>query len=114
MSNKLRETILNATDLNYEPVDVPEWGGCTIALQGLTARQRSLVVGQVVDGKTDALMIDLVLMGAVDPDTHEPIFDLADRDSLMSKSGAVIDRLATIVLRLSGMAPQALEAAGNA
>ena len=113
----LRQAILEAHDLPEESVEVPEWG-VTLLMRGLTGGQRAKIVDQVIGhkggGSMSTVYPELIVMSARDPETGDAVFELPDRDTLMEKSGQVLDRLAIVVLRLSGLTPAVTEEVGNA
>ena len=110
-----RERILAAKDRREERLTVPEWDGIEILLMGMTAAQRAEQIQDLTasGGKPNIrnLYPDAIIACAHDPETREPIFDQADRDELLVKGAAVIERIALRALELSGMAPGAIEAA---
>jgi hypothetical protein len=104
----LREQILNASDIEHEDVVVPEWGGCTIRVRGMTGAQRNRFLNQAFDVKTGKPKFDrfhaaIIIETCTDPASGEPIFEAADREILNSKSAGVTERLAKTALRLSGL-----------
>ena len=110
-SHPIVSAILDATDLEYEDVDVPEWGvkvrvRCLDG-QGRDAYEASLfALKQAGDsaqmeakfGNRRARLLERCLY---DPDTDERLPITAEQ--LSRKSGAVLDRLSEVALRLSGM-----------
>lgn len=118
MASKLRATILAAKDIKSELVTVPEWGGVTIEVRGLTAAQqvecsnRSTVIKKGPDGDdvtsqdSASLTQFMVLESVFDPETGERVLENTDADALWQKSAIVLNRLAAIVMRLNGMTKQ--------
>lgn len=111
MAIDLRNTILSSDDITRELVEVPEWG-VTIQLRAMTALERT----NLTEGNTDTSALDLgrmyanvVIATVYDPETEAPVFTFADRDAIMSKNGAVIDRLAQKALGSSGVGDKAVE-----
>ena len=99
----LRDTILNANDLQESVETVPEWGDIKILLRGMTGKQRIDLVDKAGSDRSH-MYADILIATALDPDTSEQVFDKADRDPLMGKSGAVLERLALVVIQdLSGV-----------
>ena len=109
----LREQILGARDIQEELVEIPEWGGVKVLVRGLTGRQRAQLLQNAVDtaGKVDLVRIlpELVIYCVYDPETRQQVFRPADRDALLEKSGIVLERIATVAMRLSGLTPGAME-----
>lgn len=95
-----RDTILGAKDLDEEVVDVPEWG-TDVLLRGMTGKQRIRIVD--AGNEKGYMYSDLLLELCLDPDTRDPIFEMADREAIAGKSGGVLERLATKCLELSGV-----------
>jgi hypothetical protein len=114
-SSALRDKILAADDIKEELVTIPEWG-VTVKVRGFTGQQRAeYIVGNMNLAGTGLDPVrgtaSLVIAAALDPETDEPVFGPADRDALMSKSGKALDTVGAVALRLSGMMPEAVEAA---
>ncbi len=110
----LRDKILAANDIQEETVEVPEWG-VKLLVRGLTGRQRARLLQNAVDtsGKMDLERIypELVIYSVYDPETKEQIFKPADRDALADKSGAALERIAQVAMRLSSLTPEAVKEA---
>ena len=102
----LRDAILAVSDIRSEVVDVPEWG-VKVEVRGLTARARAELLQASMDGRGTLNFAKayplLVISCALDPETHEPIFEMADREALEAKSGAALERVALAAARLSGL-----------
>jgi hypothetical protein len=105
----LRDAALNAKDLQETLEPVREWPNpetgepSVFLLRGMTGKQRIQLVDKAGNDRSH-MYADILIATALDPDTAEAVFDVADRDSLMGKSGAVLERLALIVIQdLSGV-----------
>ena len=103
-----RDEILNAKDLNYEDVEVPEWGG-TVRVRAMMAYERDELELEALEAQKKPaavrnLRARLVARCVVDADGKR-IFTDADVEALGKKHGAVIDRLFWVAQRLS-MLPQ--------
>lgn len=104
-----REQILEAQDLQTEQVEVPEWGGAVL-VRGLTGAQRGdYLQGLVIfDGKGNRTGVNLknthrlVALCLVD-ENGKRLFTDADMKDLGGKSGAALERVETVALRLSGL-----------
>lgn len=110
----LREKIFSVDDIAKELVEVPEWG-VTVELRAMTAAERAkLGESAMVGDKTDVgLMYALTVIASVyDPESGLPIFTFADKEAILSKSGSVIERLATKSLGQSGLTEKAVDEAG--
>jgi len=112
----LRDRILATDDTPTETLTVPEWD-CDLLIKGMSGADRAGLLERAVnpDGGVSFSKFypEVVIATAHDPATGERLFDEADRDLLMSKSGAALDRVATIGLKLSGMTDEATKAAGK-
>lgn len=113
MASELRKTALNAEDIEKEIVDVPEWG-INVEVRGMAAADRfRLLQTSSVEGKVNfqRWFPDLVIACVYDPDSGERVFEPADRDALLAKSGKVVGSLAETASRLSGLSDADVEAA---
>lgn len=113
-----RDQIRAANDAQTEVVEVPEWGG-PVAVRSLTAKERDELEARLLaaDGKSvgslSGLRAFLVARTVVDADGKR-LFEDADEAMLNEKNAMVVDRLATVAFRLSGMEQGAVERAkGN-
>lgn len=101
----LRDRILSADDIVSERVNVPEWG-VDVDVRTMTGAERARIMQAAADagGRVDFERVfpDVVIACSHDPETGERVFGFDDRDALMAKSGAAIDRIAQVGLRLSG------------
>jgi hypothetical protein len=111
-----RDAVFAALDLKTERIDVPEWGG-TLLMRGMTGAQRdsfdqsSVSIG--VEHGLENFRARLLVACAVD-EQGAALFSEADIATLSAKSGAVLDRLARIARRLSGLGAEEEAAAKNA
>lgn len=113
MAGELRNTILNAEDISKELVDIPEWG-VAVEVRGLTASERFRILQVAVkDGQVDfkSWFPELVISSAYDPASGEKLFEPADRDTLLKKSGKAIGLIADVASRLSGLSDTDMEVA---
>ena len=107
-----RDAILAFEDVQYEYVDVPEWGGGRIRVRSLTGSDRdaydaeSWAQGQKSPSDTAAPLRDFrirrVARAIVDED-GAPVFSPADVKALGEKNARAIDRIDDVVARLSGL-----------
>lgn len=120
-ANPLAAAILDAEDIPYEDVVVPEWGHIKLRVRGLDGKARDRYEAELFMMRTsgDEMMLDLagnrnarlLARCLYDPDTDEPL-PLTEED-LGKKSGNVVRRLAEIAVELSGLGRKAAEAAGK-
>lgn len=99
------EEISSATDRQEEVFQVPEWGASVI-VRPLSLKARDLVISLANEGTGKEVKLNgqklirlLVLYGVEQPKLTEAIIE--------EKAFAVIDRIATHVMKISGMAPEA-------
>lgn len=114
-----RDEILEAQDLPFEDVNVPEWGG-TVRIAGLTAKASTEFSTQMIsmDAKgqvkavklSDNFMSDLLAKTIVD-ENFKPVFRKEDIEALGEKSAKVVSRLTDVAMRLSGLGEEAAESA---
>lgn len=105
----LRDQIFNVSDILEEEVTVKEWG-VKLLIKGLSAKQRSGLLNDAVEMvgnkprmNFNKLFPDLVILTAHDPETGQRVFEPTDRELLNSKSGAALETIAKVAMRLSGM-----------
>jgi hypothetical protein len=112
----LRSTILNSEDIDRKVIEVRQWG-VKVEVRGMNGHQRANFVQTYADndGKLDfgSLYPELILLGVYDPDTGERVFAEEDRDIVMDKSGAALETVATLVMQLSGLGEDAVDAVGK-
>lgn len=111
------EQILQAKDLFFEDVDVPEWGG-TVRVQGLTAADRDAWETSMfgADGETrnlDNARAKLVARCAADEEGNL-LFTEADMAALGKKSAKALDRVFAVCKSINGIGKEDLdELVGN-
>lgn len=103
-----KDAIFAQRDLQYEDVEVPEWGG-TVRVRSLTGEERddyeaSLVrqVGNRPRANLRNMRAKLVAVSAVNEDGSQ-MFDPADLMRLGQSNAAALDRLFETCQRLSGL-----------
>lgn len=102
--------ILEASDLQYEDVAVPEWGG-VVRVRGLTGRERDAFEAAVASAKGKDVRLNLqnvrarlVALSVVDGDGAR-LFDERDIGALGEKSAQALERVFLAAMRLSGLTP---------
>ncbi len=112
----LRDTILNASDLESRIVDLPQWG-VRLEVRSLDGRSRAkLLAGATkADGGVDLerLYPDMVILCAYDPESGERVFTEDDRDALLAKSASQLEIVALTAMQVSGMTGEAQKEAGK-
>ena len=104
----LKDTILSADDLGYIEVHVPEWD-VTVGVRGMDGAEQ-IRMQKAAAGRDDHFYADLCVALVVDPETRQPVFEPADRDALMHKSGAALERIGQAVLAMSQISDDEAEA----
>ncbi len=120
----LRNALLSKGSVKKEVITVPCDDGSVLSVEvhGLTAEARGRIMTTSMmkdeDGEsvTDIAKMtpQLIIAGAFDPDSGEPIFSAIDAEILGTLSATFLDPIITAVTRLSGMSlAAAKEAEGN-
>lgn len=111
MLNKAQ--ILEASDLQKEEVQVPEWGG-SVMVYGMTAGDKdSYEESMISSAKTGTVTLKdatarLCSLCCRDEDGNR-LFDDTDVQALTGKSAMALARISNVALRLSGMGKGELE-----
>ena len=111
----LKDRIFASKDLDTELVDVPEWG-VKVEVRSMSAGDRSRSMRSWVDDgevNLERFYPAIIAASVFDPETGEHVFDEADAERLNDRSSKVIERLARIATRLSGMDDKAVDEAGE-
>ena len=100
-----RDTILAYKDYATKDIDIPEWGG-QIRIRSLSLKERA----ELFDRQSDTNLVRvqseaLIVIAAVIDENGNQVFKAEDIDVIIGKSPAVIERLSTEILTLSGLAP---------
>lgn len=104
----LREQIRAASDTEAEIVEVPEWG-VEIEIRSMTGRQRAQIMTEIAQGGMENINVEHLWSSVLttclyDPANGENVFAVDDLEWLMTeKSAAVIDRLSTRCMEVSGI-----------
>ena len=104
---KLRDKILNCQDIQKEFVEVKEWD-VTVEVRGMSGKQRAEMTEAAYNPKdqtvTFAKVYSRIMIETVyDKDTGEKIFNIGDEDMLNNKSGAALEKVVSVAMRLSGL-----------
>lgn len=112
----LRDQILAADDIESEIVPVPQWS-VEVEVRGMSGTARATFLQSYTneDGSVNwsALYPSLLIATVHDPATGERVFQDGDEDVINAKSGAALEKVAKVALRLSGMEQNAEEEAGK-
>ena len=114
------DQILEARDLTFEDVAVPEWGIEKLRIRSMSGADRDAweqSMTRIEGGKrvpiTDNFRGRLLVRCIVDPDTGERVFKDGHAEILGEKSGDVLTRLALIATRLNGLRAEDVEELGK-
>ncbi len=109
-----REQILEVKDLQFEDVEVPEWGG-TLRVRGLTGIERDRFEDAILDQRGKNVKVKmtnmrarLVALSVVD-EQGQALFTQTDIGVLGRKSAAALQRVFNVAQRLSGFSDEDLE-----
>lgn len=103
----IRDQIMKAKDITSEMLEIKEWG-VTVEVRTMTARERARVMENSVDPNTGKASIstmypEIAISCVYDPESGEKVFDNKDKELLLDKSGAVLEKIAQVAMKLSGM-----------
>jgi len=113
LRNLIRSKIVSAVDIKEETIVIPEWDNVEIVIRGMNGKQRALLMNKAVDAKKGT-----VSFSSIYPDAcvfccytveGEQVFEPGDVEMLEGKSAAVIERIASKALEISGLTTQAEE-----
>jgi hypothetical protein len=105
----MAEEILNMNDERTELVKVPEWNNMEILCKNLTGADRAQLASMLkMDAETNQVTTksnsaDVVVLGAYNPETGDRIFTQSQKVALLMKNNAPLERLASVIQRLSGL-----------
>ena len=109
-----RDEVLGAQDLEFEVVEVPEWGG-KVRVRGLTGTERDAFESSLVKTagkiqKVDTANIRAKLCGLTMVDAEGTrLFSDKDVTLLGQKSAAALDRVYAVASRLSKISKEDVE-----
>jgi len=113
----IRDQIMKAKDISGELMEIKEWG-VKVEIRTMTARQRARVMENAIDpvtGKSSISIIypEIAIACVFDPESGEPVFTNDDKDALLEKSGAVLEKIASKAMTLSGLTEEASASLGK-
>lgn len=112
LSKETKAAILGALHLKTETIDVPEWGDGVIVIvsemSGM-ARDAFYTMREGVDKLAVSESQVKLLLATVVDESGAQVFDESDIDGLRAKSSIVLDRIASVAMRLNSMGPAAVE-----
>ena len=116
-----RDAILHAQDLRHERLSVPEWGG-DVLLRGMSAQERDVLLSAIDPQRSadhsadternavpDSQLKAYLCVHCIVDQQGRRLFEDSDTEALQRKNPAVLDRVASHILQLSGIGAQAVE-----
>jgi hypothetical protein len=99
----LRNEILNRT-VPTEPADI---AGHRVEVRGMTVAGQREFLARVTspggDVNRDLFLPELVIATVFDPDTGAPLFEAADRDTILQLPAADLNDVQRVAMRLAGL-----------
>jgi len=113
----IRDQIMKAKDISGELMEIKEWG-VKVEIRTMTARQRARVMENAIDpvtGKSSISIIypEIAIACVFDTESGEAVFTNDDKDALLEKSGAVLEKIASKAMTLSGLTEEASASLGK-
>lgn len=114
----LKQAIADAKDIEQETLYVPLWD-VTIGVRSMDGNARANLIENFADenGRMSfrRLYPELLIQCTFDPDTGAAVFEdtEADRQLILSKSGAALEFVAKKAMEMSGLDAKSEEAAGK-
>lgn len=107
MNINLRDKILNANDEQSELVTVEQWG-VELLIKSMTGKARAGLMNRCLNQKTGVMDMEklyglLVIQTSYDPATGAKVFEETDLEALNDKNGAVMEKIAKVASKLSGL-----------
>lgn len=103
-----KQQILEASDIQMVPVDVPEWGG-VVMVKGLTGKERDQFESSIVSfkGRNQTLNLSnirakLACLAICDEDGNR-LFSEKELEELANKSAQALQRIFLVAQQLSGI-----------
>ncbi|MHA1809371.1 MAG: hypothetical protein ACTSYH_03560 [Candidatus Heimdallarchaeaceae archaeon] len=111
-----KEQIIKCKDLKTEEVSVPEWGG-EVLVQELNGTDRLEIYSICFkdDKKVDLPLLqkELASRSIVDKEGKRLFVSSEDIEKLIAKSGAALERIYQVALKLSGLSTEKMEEAAK-
>ena len=109
-----KDEILAASDMTFEEVDVPEWGGA-VRVKSMSGAERDLfesfltdIKGKDVKQNFNNVRAKLVACTAVD-ENGSLLFDVIDVAALGKKSAIALNRVFQVAQKLNGIGQDAVD-----
>lgn len=100
----LKEKIIEENEIISEMIEVPEWNIALVMIR-MNSEDRLRILESFASNDTNVILAhaEIVVASAYHYETGVKIFTDNDVDDLVYNSASVIERLATIGMRLSGI-----------
>jgi hypothetical protein len=112
----IRDRIIAVDDLQRELVKIEQWG-LEVEVRGMSGAARAAIVQDAADNNGNVnfakMMPEIVVACVYDPQTGEQVFGADDKDLIMGKNGAALEKINTVAMRLSGFGADAVDVAGK-
>lgn len=112
----LRDRIFAVDDASREIVHISEWG-VDVEVRGMSGAARAVLTEEAAsnNGKVNfgRMMPEIIIGCTFDPETGEQVFEGADAEAIMAKSGAALEKITSVAMRLSGFGDGAVDEAGK-
>lgn len=111
--SSIRDRAAASRGSNTERVQVPEWDDIELEFRPVTVKKRAeLLKNAAAGGDVDLVLFgpSLIVASVYDPETGDAAFTDSDVEMLTELPAGVIDRLASVAMRISGMTPEAVDA----
>lgn len=112
----LRDRIIAINDLQTEVVTIEQWN-LDVEVRGMSGAARAAIIQDAADNNGavnfQKMLPELVIQCVYDPETGEQVFTDSDRDLIMTKSGAALEKISAAAMRLSGFGENAVDVAGK-
>jgi hypothetical protein len=112
----LRDRIIAVDDLQREIVKIDQWN-LEVEVRGMSGAARAAIVQDAADNNGSVnfqkMLPEIVSQCVYDPETGEQVFGPNDKDLIMSKSGAALEKISSVAMRLSGFGENAVDEAGK-
>ena len=113
MAMLTRDQVFSAEDIKTEGVGVPEWGGSVI-VGTMSGYARDIFEAQMLDKKTGKKNMRAKLAAAtVQDEEGNLLFTEKDVEALGKKSGAALERIFDVALRINRIGEKDVEELGK-
>lgn len=118
--SRIAEIVAQASDIEHEDMVIPQWGNVTLRIVSMDLAARGAYLEKLIKAREEGddveyaqLQAELLVRCATDPDDGSKAFALTDVPMLLTKHGAVVNRIANKATILSGLDADAEERLGK-